>query len=257
MDHGRPYADRSAAGRVLADALVSALAEHDRDPGPPLVLALPRGGVPVAVPVAEALTAELSVLVVRKLGAPGQPELAVGAIALIGEHVVRVLNDQWVRRLRLSAERLSIMVDTETEELRARATVLGTTPPVAGRTVIVVDDGLATGATPSSPAGRWPVPTGTPGRTAGTTSATSPNSPVTAAGGTAATRRAAVTAGRGADAGYVVVAVPVGAAGACQELAEVADLVVCPRQPYPFRAVGEHYQDFAQLNDDDVLALLR
>ena len=217
MDHGRPYADRSAAGRVLADALVSALAEHDRDPGPPLVLALPRGGVPVAVPVAEALTAELSVLVVRKLGAPGQPELAVGAIALIGEHVVRVLNDQWVRRLRLSAERLSIMVDTETEELRARATVLGTTPPVAGRTVIVVDDGLATGAT----------------------------------------MRAAVTAVRGADAGYVVVAVPVGAAGACQELAEVADLVVCPRQPYPFRAVGEHYQDFAQLNDDDVLALLR
>ena len=147
--------------------------------GSRLVLALPRGGVPVAVPVARALAAELSVLVVRKLGAPGQPELAVGAIALIGERVVRVLNDQWVRRLGLSAERLSTMIDTETEELRARATVFGTTPAVAGRTVIVVDDGLATGAT----------------------------------------MRAAVTAVRGADAAYVLVAAPVGAAGACQELA--------------------------------------
>jgi len=217
MNHRRPYVDRSAAGQVLADALIRVLAEHDRDLGQPLVLALPRGGVPVAVPVARALAAELSVLVVRKLGAPGQRELAVGAIALIGERVARVLNDQWVRRLDLSAELLSTMIDTETEELRARATVFGTTPAVAGRTVIVVDDGLATGAT----------------------------------------MRAAVTAVRGADAAYVLVAAPVGAAGACQELAEVADLVVCPRQPYPFRAVGEHYRDFVQLTDDDVLALLR
>ena len=217
MDGGRPYVDRSAAGRVLADVLVSALAEHDRDHGHPLVLALPRGGVPVAVPVARALAAELSVLVVRKLGSPGQPELAVGAIALIGERVVRVLNDQWVRRLACPPSASRRMIDTETEELRARATVFGTTPPVAGRTVIVVDDGLATGAT----------------------------------------MRAAVIAVRGADAGYVLAAAPVGAAGACQELAEVADLVVCPRQPDPFRAVGEHYRDFAELNDDDVLALLR
>ncbi len=202
---------------MLADVLISALTEHDRDRGRPLVLALPRGGVPVAVPVARALAAELSVLVVRKLGSPGQPELAVGAIAMIGERVVRVLNDQWVRRLGLSAERLSTMVDTETEEIRARATMFGTTPSVAGRTVIVVDDGLATGAT----------------------------------------MRAAVTAVRSADAAYVLVAAPVGAAGACRDLAEVADLVVCPRQPHPFRAVGEHYRDFAQLNDDDVLALLR
>ena len=217
MDDGRPYVDRSAAGRVLADVLIGALTEQDRDHGRLLVLALPRGGVPVAVPVARALAAELSVLVVRKLGAPGQPELAVGAIAMIGERVVRVLNDQWVRRLGLSPERLSTMVDTETEEIRARATMFGTTPSVAGRTVIVVDDGLATGAT----------------------------------------MRAAAAAVRGADAAYVMVAAPVGAAGACRELAEIADLVVCPRQPYPFRAVGEHYRDFAQLTDDDVLALLR
>jgi len=214
---GRPYVDRSAAGRVLADVLISALSEHDRDHGRPLVLALPRGGVPVAVPVARALAAELSVLVVRKLRSPGQPELAVGAIAIIGERVVEVLNAQWVRRLGLSPERLSTMIDTETEEIRARATMFGATPSVAGRTVIVVDDGLATGAT----------------------------------------MRAAATAVRSADAAYVLVAAPVGAAGACRDLAEVADLVVCPRQPHPFRAVGEHYRDFAQLDDDDVLALLR
>ena len=215
--NGRPYVDRSEGGRHLADALVGALAEHDRDHGQPLlVLALPRGGVPVAVPVARALAAELSVLVVRKLGSPGQPELAVGAIALIGDRVVRVLNDEWVRRLGLSTEQLSTMVDTETEELRARAAVFGRTPSVAGRTVIVVDDGLATGAT----------------------------------------MRAAVIAVRGADAAHVLAAAPVGAVGACRDLSEIADLVVCPRRPYPFRAVGEHYRDFAQLDDDDVLALL-
>jgi predicted phosphoribosyltransferase len=217
MGGGRPYRDRSAAGRVLADALMDALAGRDRDHGPPLVLALPRGGVPVAVPVARALAAELSVLLVRKLGSPGRPELAVGAIALIGGRVVRVLNDQWVQRLGLSGERIASMVAAEADELRGRATVFPPTPSVAGRPVVVVDDGLATGAT----------------------------------------MRAAAIAVRGAGAADVLVAAPVGAAGACRELAEVADLVVCPRQPDPFRAVGEHYRDFAQLDDDDVLALLR
>ena len=107
MNGGRPYVDRAAAGRALADEVIGALAGHDHGDGQPLVLALPRGGVPVAIPVARALAAELSVLVVRKLGAPGQPELAVGAIAAIGDQIVRVLNDHWVRRLGLSAERLS------------------------------------------------------------------------------------------------------------------------------------------------------
>lgn len=212
----RPYANRSAAGRVLAEALIGVLADHDRDHRDLLVLALPRGGVPVAVPVARSLEATLSVLVVRKLGAPGQPELAVGAIAAIGDRVVRVLNDHWVQRLGLSAERLTDLVEAETEELRDRVRQWGTTPAVAGRTVIVVDDGLATGAT----------------------------------------MRAAVTAVRSADAAFVVAAAPVGAAGACGELAGAADLVVCPRQPDHFRAVGEHYRDFAQLQDADVLALL-
>ena len=208
--------DRAAAGRALADEVIGALAEHDHDQGQPLVLALPRGGVPVAVPVARRLGAELSVLVVRKLGAPGQPELAVGAIAAVGDQVVRVLNDHVVRRLGLSAERLAAMVDAETDELRARVRLFGATPSVAGRTVILVDDGLATGAT----------------------------------------MRVAATAVRGGDAAYVLVAVPVGAADACRDLAGLADAVVCPRRPSPFRAVGEHYRDFAQLDDADVLALL-
>jgi putative phosphoribosyl transferase len=216
MRGGRPYVDRAAAGRALADEVIGALAEHDHDQGQPLVLALPRGGVPVAVPVARRLGAELSVLVVRKLGAPGQPELAVGAIAAVGDQVVRVLNDHVVRRLGLSAERLAAMVDAETDELRARVRLFGATPSVAGRTVILVDDGLATGAT----------------------------------------MRVAATAVRGGDAAYVLVAVPVGAADACRDLAGLADAVVCPRRPSPFRAVGEHYRDFAQLDDADVLALL-
>ena len=216
MNGGRPYADRAAAGRALAYEVIRALAGQDHGDGRPLVLALPRGGVPVAIPVAQALAAELSVLVVRKLGAPGQPELAVGAIAAIGDQIVRVLNDHWVRRLGLSVKRLAAMVDSETDELRARVRLFGTTPPVTGRTVILVDDGLATGAT----------------------------------------MRVAVMAVHGGGAAHVLVAVPVGAAGACRDLAEVADLVVCPRQPSPFRAVGAHYRDFAQLDDADVLALL-
>lgn len=216
---GRPYADRTAAGEVLAAEVVAALTATDdrnRFLGQPVVLALPRGGVPVAVPVARALGVAVSVLIVRKLGAPGQPELAVGAIAAIGDRVEQVLNADWVSRLGLSDRALARVVAAETEALRARTASFGSTPPVDGRTVIVVDDGLATGAT----------------------------------------MRAAVTAVRGAGAGVVVVAVPVGAVGACRDLEQLADSVVCPRRPDPFRAVGEHYRDFAQLDDDDVLALL-
>lgn len=216
----RPYADRTAAGELLAVEVVAALDaaddDVDADRGQPLVLALPRGGVPVAVPVARALGVPTSVLVVRKLGAPGQPELAVGAIAAIGGRVERVLNADWAGRLRLSDRYLASVVASETEALRARTAMFGSTPPVVDRTVVVVDDGLATGAT----------------------------------------MRAAVTAVRGAGAGVVVVAVPVGAVGACRDLEQLADQVICPRRPDPFRAVGEHYRDFAQLDDAAVLALL-
>lgn len=214
MGRPQPYADRTEAGRALADAVVSALGSFSDEP--PLVLALPRGGVPVAVPVAEALGVPVSVLVVRKLGAPGQPELAIGAVAAIGDRVEQVLNDEWVRRLRLSPERIARLVAAETETLRQRTAVFGPTPAVVGRTVIVVDDGLATGAT----------------------------------------MRVAVTAVRGAGAQRVVAAAPVGAVGACRDLAQVADLVICPRQPSYFRAVGEHFRDFDQLEDAEVLALL-
>ncbi len=193
------------------------VADRDRGLDRPLVLALPRGGVPVAVPVAAALSAELAVLVVRKLGAPGQPELAVGAIAAIENRVVQVLNDALVRRLGLTSEQLASTVAVETGQLWARVALFGATPSVTDRAVIVVDDGLATGAT----------------------------------------MRAAVAAVRGAGAGLVVAAAPVGSTSACGDLTAVADLVVCPRQPSGFRAVGEYFRDFGQLDDAEVLALLR
>jgi putative phosphoribosyl transferase len=212
----RPYADRTAAGEALADALLRAgVVDHDHRDNP-LVLGLPRGGVPVAMPVADRLGARVAVLVVRKLGAPGQPELAVGAIAAVGERVERVLNDDWVRRLGLTPEQLDRISEVETKELTARVARFGATPPVDGRTVIVIDDGLATGAT----------------------------------------MRAAVAAVRAAGAAVVVAAAPVGAVGACRDLERVADHVVCPRRPEPFRAVGEHYRDFHQLDDAEVLGLL-
>jgi len=216
----RPYPDRTAAGELLAAEVVAALAaaavDHDRDLGQPMVLALPRGGVPVAVPVARALGVPTSVLVVRKLGAPGQPELAVGAIAAISDRVEQVLNTGWANQLGLSDRALARVVASETEALRARVAVFGSTPSVDDRMVVLIDDGLATGAT----------------------------------------MRAAVTAVRGAGARVVVAAAPVGAVGACHELERLADHVICPRRPDPFRAVGEHYRDFAQLDDAEVLALL-
>ena len=213
MVRNQPYEDRADAGRQVAIEL----AVHDRDLGDdPAVLALPRGGVPVAVPVAEALGVRVAVLLVRKLGAPHQPELAVGAIAAIGDHVVRVVNDDVVRLTGLTADRLDAITAVETAELEARVAMYGSAPTVADRTVVVVDDGLATGAT----------------------------------------MRAAVTAVREAGAAFVVVAVPVGAIGACHDLERLADLLVCPRRPNPFRAVGEQYRDFSQVSDEQVLALL-
>lgn len=212
------YADRAEGGRVLAEEIVRtvdpALLATDRDR--PVVLALPRGGVPVAVPVAQALGVPVSVLVVRKLGAPGQPELAIGAIAAIGDRIEQVLNTDWVRRLGLSDRLLSRLIERETAELRNRVAAFGSAPPVTGRAVIVVDDGLATGAT----------------------------------------MRAALAAVRSAGAAYAIAAVPVGAAAACRALEQLADDVTCPRRPEPFHAVGEHYRDFTQTTDSEVLEIL-
>ncbi len=219
------YADRVEGGLVLADEIVRTVEPSllTSDPGDaglgpvaPVVLALPRGGVPVAAPVAQALGVPLSVLVVRKLGAPGQPELAIGAIAAIGDRVEQVINTDWVRQLGLSDRRLSRLIDRETAVLQSRVAAFGSAPPVAGRVVIVVDDGLATGAT----------------------------------------MRAAVAAVRRAGASLVIAAAPVGAAEACHDLEQLADLVICPRRPDPFRAVGEHYRDFTQTTDSEVLEIL-
>lgn len=201
------FRDRADAGRALA--------AHLQPVGDVVVLGLPRGGVPVAAEVASALAAPLDVLVVRKLGAPGRPELAVGALA----GGVRVLNEDLVARLRVSEEHLARVTAVEQAELERReGTYRAGLPPLdlAGRTVVLVDDGLATGATVV----------------------------------------AAVEAVRRHGPRRVVVAVPVGAPEACARVAEVADEVVCPRRPVDFRAVGAHYADFGQTGDDEVRRLL-
>lgn len=205
------YADRTAAGRALAQAL-GVYARRDDV----VVLALPRGGVPVAFEVARALESPLDIFVVRKLGAPGHPELAMGAIASGG---VRVLNDRVVAWYQLSPGDIQRMTDVEMRELARRERgYRGDRPaiPIAGRVTILVDDGLATGAS----------------------------------------MRAAVQAARGLRPARVVVAVPVGAPDACQAMRDVADEVICLMQPESFDAVGLWYDDFTQTSDHEVRALL-
>jgi predicted phosphoribosyltransferase len=207
----RPFADRAAAGRVLAEKLAD-YAERDDV----IVLALPRGGVPVASEVARALGVPLDVFVVRKLGAPGQEELAMGAIAS-GDVVV--INDDVVRALKVPPEVLEEKIASERAELSRRESVYrGERPPldVQGRTVILIDDGLATGST----------------------------------------MRAAVTALRGQAPARIVVAVPIGAPATCAEFQQIAEECICALTPEPFRAVGLWYEDFAQTSDDEVRELL-
>jgi predicted phosphoribosyltransferase len=205
------FQDRSDAGRQLAARLT-----HYAGRGDVLVLALPRGGVPVGYEVAESLGAPLDVFLVRKLGTPGHEELAMGAIASGG---VRVLNDQVVRMLRPSEEVIARVEAEERRELERREREYrGGRPPldVRGKTVILVDDGLATGST----------------------------------------MRAAVSALRRLGPNRIVVAVPVGAAETCEEFEGEADEAICAREPDPFYAVGAWYDDFSQTTDDEVKALL-
>lgn len=207
-----PYEDRRHAGAVLAEAMA-----HWKGRDDVVVLALPRGGVPVAAVVADALGAPLDVLVVRKLGVPGHVELAMGAIA-DGGMVVR--NDDVIKAFGVDAATVESVIHAEAAEVSRRESAYrGGRPPVelAGRGVIVVDDGLATGAS----------------------------------------MRVAVAAVRCAHPRAVVVAVPVGAADTCAALAELADEVVCPLIPNDFRAVGVWYRDFTQTTDDEVRSLLR
>lgn len=207
----RPFRDRHEAGKRLAAGLLQFRRRPDV-----LVMAIPRGGVPVAYEVAKTLAVPLDVIVVRKLGLPGQPELAMGAIASGG---VRVLNRDVVHALRISDRIIDSVAAQETVELERRERMYrgersGVDP--GGRTVILVDDGLATGSS----------------------------------------MQAAIAALRARKAASVVVAVPVGPRSTCREIARLADGVVCPNQPEFFVAVGEYYVNFDQTTDEEVRLLL-
>jgi len=209
--NARAFNDRQEAGVALAALLQGYARRNDA-----VVLALPRGGVPVAYEVASALQLPLDVFTVRKLGVPGHPELAMGAIASGG---VQVLNEEVLAWYRPSADTLEAVARAEMRELERRERLYREGRPlmlVEGRTVILVDDGLATGST----------------------------------------MRAAVQAVRQLHAGEVIVAAPVGAPDTCRAMREVADDVVCALTPDHFTAVGAWYVDFSETTDDEVRRLM-
>jgi len=208
----RRFRDRTEAGRLLGEELRRRFGRREDA----LVLALPRGGVPVGYEVARAIGAPLDVFIVRKLGVPGHEELAMGAIASGG---VRVLNDDVLRYARIPEKSIDAVAAREERELERRErSYRGSKPSldVDGRTVVVVDDGLATGST----------------------------------------MRAAVKALRKMNAREVIVAVPVGAAETCEMIRAEADDVVCLRTPSMLQAVGLWYEDFSQTTDEEVHELL-
>ena len=210
-DHRQPFINRRAAGRTLATYLSRYAGRDDV-----IVLALPRGGVPVAYEVAQALDAPLDLFLVRKLGTPGHRELAMGAIASGG---IRVLNEDVVRWYSIPESVIEAVVREEQRELERRERAYREdrpTPDLRNRIVILIDDGLATGST----------------------------------------MRAAAQAVRERQPSRVVVAVPVGARETCAELAACGDEVICARMPEPFSSVGQWYLDFDQTDDEEVRALL-
>lgn len=206
-----PFANRRDAGRELASRL-----QNYRAAGGAVVLALPRGGVPVAFEIAQAIDAPLDIFAVRKLGMPGHPEYAIGAIASGG---VRVLSDDVIRAYGIPPGVVDAIARQELVELERREQEYRQGRPLTDlrdRIVILVDDGLATGST----------------------------------------MRAAVQAVRTYAPARIVVAVPVGAPSTCAEFDAIADEVVCARMPASFSAVGSWYRDFSQTSDDEVRALL-
>lgn len=206
------FKNRKDAGRKLAARLLKYKDEH------PVVLALPRGGVPVAYEVARALDAPLDIVVVRKLGAPGQPELGVGAVA-DGDHPQSVLNEEVVRALDVSDDYLNREVALELQEIRRRQERYrsGRAPePIEGRTAIVIDDGIATGGS----------------------------------------ARAALRGVRRSDPKRLVLAVPVAPPDTVESLQPEVDELVCLSMPFFFHAVGQFYEDFSQTTDEEVVELL-
>lgn len=207
-----PFPDRVEAGRALAERLAA-----EGDWSSALVLALPRGGVPVAYQVARRLGLELDILVVRKLGTPGNHELAMGAIASGG---IRVMNEDIVNYAHVSPAAIDAAIERETQELQRREQAYRgqrPRPAVQGRPVILIDDGLATGAT----------------------------------------MRAAVKAARMQGAGSITVAAPVAAPETAAQLEKMADRVVCLHMPLHLYAIGNWYQNFDQTSDQEVQDLLR
>lgn len=201
------FSNRNDAGRALAAELSHYADRHDV-----VVLALPRGGVPIGFEIARALHTPLDVFLVRKLGVPHYEELAMGAIASGG---TRVLNDAVVKQLRITADQIEEVSRLERRELERRESAFrrGHSPvPVAGRICILVDDGLATGST----------------------------------------MRAAVMALKKQNPQRIVIAVPVAAVETCAEFESLVDEIVCLYTPDPFMAVGRWYDDFAQLSDEEV-----
>jgi predicted phosphoribosyltransferase len=211
MERDRIFNDRADAGRRLAAALGQYVGRDDV-----VVLGLPRGGLPVAWEIARALHAPLDILIVRKVGVPGHRELAMGAIASGG---VRVYNEEVIRQLRIRPEQFEAVARQEEQELerRERAYRGGRPrPELAGRIVIIVDDGMATGST----------------------------------------MHAGVRALRGLNPARIVVAVPHAPPDTCHALGQEADEIVCLSTPEPYIAVGRWYRDFGQLGDGEVRELL-
>lgn len=205
------FANRAEAGRMLAEALSNYIGRSDI-----LVLALPRGGVPVAYEVAKKLSAPLDLWLVRKLGVPGQEELALGALA--GKKIL-VLNDDIINALNIDQSAIDKVIAREQAELERRNRLYRQgrpAPDVEGKTIIIIDDGLATGAT----------------------------------------MRAAIASLRQAGAAQVIAAVPVGAKSTCMKIEQEADKLVCLYMPEPFYGVGQWYSDFSQTSDEEVLSLL-
>lgn len=205
------FDDRVHAGQVLAEDLEEYAGRDDV-----IVLGLPRGGVPVAFEVARSLETAMDIFLVRKLGVPGHDELAMGAVASGG---IRFVDEALTSELGISEDAVARTAAEEQEELQRRERAYRGSrgePRVAGRTVLLVDDGLATGSS----------------------------------------MQAAILALSAQEPERLVVAVPVGAGAVCDAFRETVDAVICPRTPEPFRAVGMWYGDFSQVTDEEVRALL-